>query len=282
MKRLKLKDLRVILLTGIVLAGSILSGLVLSGTSLEKIKKVFAGIFLALISLFTASQIADLGGEPSIVTELEQRTVEVVRIVDGDTIRIEGNMKVRLIGIDAPEIGECYYEESRDELIRLIQGKYVRLEKDIESVDGFGRLLRYVYLPSDSLEEDDIFINKHLLHQGYAQTLFYSPNKRYNMLFIKAREEALMDKRGLWSDECDYLEEFEEENKSTREINEPPSDPNCLIKGNISSRGYGRLYFLPECRNYSQVKIDSSKGEQYFCTEEEAIAAGFEKSGDCP
>jgi len=191
-------------------------------------------------------------------------------------------MKIRLIGIDAPESNECYYEESKNELIRLVQGKYVRLEKDTESIDGLGRLLRYVYLSSKDLEENDVFVNEHLLRQGYAQTFFQAHNKRYDRLFVKAREQALIQKRGLWSDKCDYLKEFEEKNKLTREINEPPSDPNCLIKGNISSRGAGRLYFPPGCSSYNQIKIDPSKGEGYFCTEEDAIAAGFKKSGNCP
>jgi len=278
MRKLSIKDIRVILLSGIVLVGSILAGLVLSGTSAEKVRKVFSGILIGLISFFGVSGLIESEEAKSVSNDL----YFVNEVIDGDTIKIEGNTRLRLIGIDAPEINECYYQKSRDELIRLVQGKYVKLEKDIESVDGYGRLLRYVYLPSKELEEDDIFVNKHLLHQGYAQTLFKAPNKRYRMLFIRAREEALMNKRGLWSDECNYLEKFEQENKSTREIDEPPSDPNCLIKGNISSRGYGKLYFLPNCPNYSQVKIDTSKGEEYFCTEKEAIAAGFEKSGDCP
>lgn len=278
MKRLSIKDIKVILLSGIVLLGSVLAGLVLSGASAEKVKKVLSYVLIGLISLFGVSGLIESGETKPVSDNLYL----VNRVIDGDTIRIDGNMKLRLIGIDAPENGECYYEESRNELARLVEGKYVRLEKDIESVDGHGRLLRYVYLPSDSLEEDDIFINEHLLRRGCAQTLSNLPNKRYRMLFLKAREEAIMDKRGLWSDECDYLGKFEQEHNSTREINEPPSNPDCLIKGNISSRGYGKLYFLPNCRNYSQVKIDTSKGEGYFCTEEEAIAAGFEKSGDCP
>lgn len=265
------------LLGCIVALAALISVLTLTDSH-ESLKKFLAGLLIILVALFGLTGLTD--------SEEAKPTSEnlyfVNEVIDGDTIGIDGNMKVRLIGIDAPESNECYYEESRDELVRLVQGKYVRLEKDIDSVDGLGRLLRYVYLPGEDLEEDDIFVNEHLLRQGYAQTFSQAPNKQYNMLFVKAREEALIQRRGLWSDECDYLEEFEQENELTREINEPPSDPNCLIKGNISSRGAGKLYFPPGCSSYNQIKIDTSKGEGYFCTEEEAMAAGFEKSGNCP
>ncbi|MFH1890856.1 MAG: thermonuclease family protein, partial [Candidatus Kuenenbacteria bacterium] len=85
----------------------------------------------------------------------------VESVIDGDTFWTEinvdkkadetdnnsGSVKVRFYNIDAPEKGECYYEESRQALIDLIQGKYVRLIKDISEQDKYDRLLRYVILP---------------------------------------------------------------------------------------------------------------------------------------
>lgn len=277
MEKESLRKIKQWILGSIAVVGAVLGVLTLTGTH-ESLRKFLAGFLIVLSVLFGLTGLVDSEEAKPVSDNL----YFVDEVIDGDTIGINGNMKIRLIGIDAPESDECYYEESRDELIRLVQEKYVRLEKDVDSVDGLGRLLRYVYLPGEDLEEDDIFVNEHLLRQGYAQTLSHAPNNRYKMLFVKAREEALIQRRGLWSDECDYLEEFEEENELTREINELPSDPNCLIKGNISSRGAGKLYFPPGCSSYNQIKIDPSKGEQYFCTEEEAIAAGFKKSGNCP
>lgn len=241
----------------------------------------------------TAPESVDSGQESSLTGEELLQIRELIarpddnlyfvdEVIDGDTIKVDGDIKVRLIGIDAPESGKCYYEEARNELVRLVQGEYVRMERDTESVDGLGRLLRYVYLPGKDLMENDIFVNRHLLLYGYARTFSLPPNKLYFSSFVKAREQALIQRKGLWSDECDYRSEFEQEHALTREINELPTDPNCIIKGNISSRGAGKLYFPPGCSSYNQIKIDTSKGEQYFCTEEQAIAAGFKKSGNCP
>ena len=299
MEKREFKKLGRLFLGFAVILGAVLGVLTLVGSN-DTLRKWLAGILIVIISIggVLSQGEADLSSE--IAPETDSNLVEVVdfdqeqvntvpndlyfvnEVIDGDTIKIDGNMKVRLIGIDAPESNECYYEESRDELIRLVQGKYVRLEKDIDSIDGLGRLLRYVHLPSNDLTENDIFINRHLLLYGYAQTFSFAPNKRYKLLFVKAREQALTQRKGLWSDECDYLSEFEQEHALTREINELPSDPNCVIKGNISSRGAGKLYFPPGCSSYNQIKIDTSKGEGYFCTEEEAIDAGFTKSGNCP
>ena len=248
MKKEHLRAIKQYLLVIILTIGAILAGLVATGQG-DKIKKLLGVILIGLIGLFAGLSAVDLSDDladigPDITEESGDNLYYVIEVIDGDTIKIDGNMKVRLIGIDAPEGNECYYEEAKDELTRLVQGKYVRLEKDIDSVDGLGRLLRYVYLPGEDLTEDDIFVNGHLLRRGYAQTLSFPPNKRYNMLFVKAREQALIQRKGLWSDECDYLSEFEQEHALTREINEPPSDPNCLIKGNISSRGAGKLRLL--------------------------------------
>jgi len=65
------------------------------------------------------------------------------------------------------------------------------------------------------------------------------------------------------------------------ETDDPPPNPDCVIKGNISEHGYGKTYFPPGCANYKRVKVDLEKGDMYFCTEEEAEAAGFEKAGSC-
>jgi len=67
-----------------------------------------------------------------------------------------------------------------------------------------------------------------------------------------------------------------------REKDSGPSDPECIIKGNISEKGYGKTYLIPGCDNYKNVKIDQRKGEKYFCTEEEAFEAGFRKATNCP
>ena len=95
----------------------------------------------------------------------------VERIVDGDTIKINGN-SVRLLGINTPERGEKYYEEAKDYLASLIDNKTVYLEYGKEKYDKYGRVLAYVYL-------DDENVNQKMIEQGYANYYFPSGRDKY-------------------------------------------------------------------------------------------------------
>lgn len=204
----------------------------------------------------------------------------VVRVIDGDTIDIENETRIRLLGIDSPERKTCFYQESKDALKALIEGKDIRIEKDISGSDKYDRLLRYVYVPADNPEDDDVFVNEYLIRQGFAMTFAVAPDNRYRDLLARAQEEAQKNNRGLWSDVCQYLEEFKS-SPSLREKNSEPPSKECTIKGNISEKAYGRLYFTEGCPNYSRIKIDERKGESWFCSAEEAEAAGFTRSASC-
>lgn len=125
----------------------------------------------------------------------------VTRIIDGDTFEIETKQKVRLIGIDTPELNklknldpECFGTQAAQKLSGLILNKKVRMEKDISETDRFGRLLRYVYL-------DSIFINQQLVESGFAFAKNYPPDSRYKETLVKAQEKARENNSGLWS-EC--------------------------------------------------------------------------------
>ncbi|MBU3913412.1 MAG: thermonuclease family protein [Nanoarchaeota archaeon] len=108
----------------------------------------------------------------SLPQESEQEIPEntVTRIIDGDTFELASGEVVRLICIDAPELGTTRAEESSDFLFSLIYNKQVRLESDIEDKDAYGRLLRYVYVNSS---EGEIFINKALFQEGFASVFRY-------------------------------------------------------------------------------------------------------------
>jgi endonuclease YncB( thermonuclease family) len=68
----------------------------------------------------------------------------VVHVVDGDTLDVTGDRRVRLVGIDTPEVGECGYERATALLTRLTLGERVNLARSGEDRDKYGRLLRYV------------------------------------------------------------------------------------------------------------------------------------------
>ncbi len=115
----------------------------------------------------------------------------VKQIIDGDTFELSTNESVRLIGIDTPERGDYYYLEAKNRLKELIEGKQIKLTKDIENRDDYNRLLRYVYI-------DDNFINLILIKEGYAEAWAYGSNIKFKDNFTIAENEAKENKIGLW------------------------------------------------------------------------------------
>ncbi len=198
----------------------------------------------------------------------------VTRVVDGDTIEIEGGQKVRYIGIDTPETVDprkpvgCFGLESSQKNKELVEGKTVRLEKDVSETDKYGRLLRYVYLLSESTGSDEIFVNDYLVRQGFAHASTYPPDVKYQDRFVNGQQEAMSKNLGLWS-ACQNLSSAQNQTQTQAE--------DCKIKGNISSSGE-KIYHTLGQRYYDKTVIDEPKGERWFCTEEEAQEAGWRKS----
>ena len=128
---------------------------------------------------------------------------KVVRVIDGDTIEIEGGIKVRYIGIDTPETVDprkpvqCFGKEASAKNEELVGGKEVKLEKDVSETDKYGRLLRYVWV-------GDLLVNEYLVKEGYAQVSTYPPDVKYQDRFLAAQKEARENNRGLWS-ACNYF-----------------------------------------------------------------------------
>ena len=200
----------------------------------------------------------------------------VESVIDGDTFKIEGGERVRFININAPEKGACYYKESTQALIDLINNKHVRLLKDVSEKDRYERLLRYVVLPNES-GGDDLLVEQYLAKNGFVRYMPSPPDNRYQKIISSAQWYAYNNKLGMWG-VCDYVPD----NINKRQENSEPENKNCIIKGNISEKGFGKTYLIPGCDNYNFVKIDTRKGEQYFCTEQEAMSAGFRKATNCP
>lgn len=198
----------------------------------------------------------------------------VESVTDGDTLILEDERRVRLLGVNAPESDECYGLEATTALRDLVVGEEVRLEKDMTATDDFGRHLRYVYLLNPDPAEDNILVNHYLVKQGYAIDESSTPDKHHRIYLAKGAAEAERNNRGLWG-ECDIPSD------SQAQADSQPQDPDCIVKGNISNEGAGKSYFLPGCGNYGRVKIDTSIGEQYFCSRDAAEDAGFTLSGSC-
>jgi endonuclease YncB( thermonuclease family) len=120
----------------------------------------------------------------------------ILKITDGDTIKVSTGKDVRLLQIDTPEpmSSECYSSEATAALTKLISGKTVRLESDPVSanIDQFGRDLRYVFVGK-------LNINLKMVELGAAAPRFYQGEKgKYWSQLLKAAEKAKKNKVGLW------------------------------------------------------------------------------------
>jgi len=123
-------------------------------------------------------------------------TSVVTDVIDGDTIVIASGEKVRYIGIDTPEI----YPEAEEHGIaammanrHLVEGKRVRLERDVSDTDKYGRLLRYVYV-------DELFINAELVRLGLAEATSYPPDTKNQRYFEELEMIARETGRGMWAE----------------------------------------------------------------------------------
>ena len=141
-----------------------------------------------------------LGVVPAAAQGLAGLDALVVRVVDGDTIhvRIGGRVeKVRYIGVNTPELHhptrrkEPGGREAHAANRRLVEGKRVRLDLDVQSRDRYGRMLAYVWI-------GDTMVNAELVRLGFAQVMTVPPNVRHQALFAKLQRAAREAGRGLW------------------------------------------------------------------------------------
>lgn len=187
----------------------------------------------------------------------------VSEVIDGDTFTIENEgetRRVKLIGVNTPETEKCLSNEAKDKLSDLIADKEVVLEDQFS--DPYGRIMANVFV-------DGTYVNKEMLHLGLGRMDYYENPHREELKV--AYGEARSNKLGIYSSTCLSLT--------------PPDNPKtgqlCTVKGNVDDNTAKKIYFLLDCNNYSQVTIDLSTDDQWFCTEEEAVEAGFSRSKTC-
>ncbi|MBI2836480.1 MAG: thermonuclease family protein [Chloroflexi bacterium] len=149
------------------------------------LKRLF--LLLPLLTLLLLSSCASTGPAAT-----APDTALVIRVIDGDTIDIEGGIRVRYIGIDTPERDEVFYREATEANRRLVEGKNVRLEKDVSDKDRYGRLLRYVWV-------GDRMVNVELVRLGMAEAKSYPPDVKYQDYFEQLEKEARAAGRGVWA-----------------------------------------------------------------------------------
>ncbi len=200
---------------------------------------------------------------------------QVARVVDGDTITVRVGRrveKVRLIGLDAPEVAkrECFAAQATTRLRSLVQGRSVRLGRDASQADRdrYGRLLRHVSLANGRLAAEL------MIEGGFAREYTFAAAYPQQARYRAAQGRAARAKRGLWAG-CPI---------TPAPVPVTPVAPapvvrpvGCVIKGNISSTGE-KIYHVPGGRSYAETVITPAKGERWFCSERDALAAGWRKA----
>ncbi|MHA1528405.1 MAG: thermonuclease family protein [Alphaproteobacteria bacterium] len=188
------------------------------------------------------------------------------RIVDGDTFAFRDD-KVRLHGIDAPEnaqhcrdaAGGDYRcgEAATKALETLVAGREIRCSGTDR--DKYGRLIAVCRVGGRE-------INRWMVGAGWAVAYL-----RYSRDYAAEERDAAQARRGLWAGSFEAPWEFRHARR-TAAVSATPV-PGCPVKGNISANG--RIYHTPDSRWYDQTAIDPSKGERWFCSEREALDAGW-------
>jgi len=219
---------------------------------------------LAILSLAPVASAADIIGQAS--------------IIDGDTIEIHGQ-RIRLFGIDAPEHDQLC--EAAGAQYRCGQQAALALAEQIgrhtvdcapRDVDQYGRVIAVCSAGGEDL-------NAWMVRQGWA--LAY---RHYSTAYVADEDAAHLAGDGIWRGTFDAPWDWR---RGTRQgavqVQTQPqavsgtAASQCVIKGNISSKGE-RIYHVPGGRYYGATVIDAAKGERWFCTEAEAVAAGWRRS----
>jgi endonuclease YncB( thermonuclease family) len=214
----------------------------------------------------------------------------IPRIVDGDTLTI-GTTKIRLEGIDAPETDQVCLNahashwscgvDARDQLAAHIAGRKINCAP--RGVDAYRRTLAICYLAGEDL-------NAWMVQKGWA--LAYV---RYSSAYRQVENDARANRRGLWQGAFIAPWDWRHRNNKTvilgavsvpvnaqamllnTAATERAPTPECTIKGNVNRNGE-RIYHMENQKFYSRIKIDKGGGRRWFCTPEEAEAAGWRKA----
>ena len=186
------------------------------------------------------------------------------RVVDGDTLVI-GTQKVRLFGIDAPEHDQlCKDAQGRDwpcgqaarDRLAGLAAEGVRCVG--ADRDRYDRLLGVC-------AADGRDLNATLVAEGLAEAY-----RKYALDYVPEEETARGARRGIWAGP-----HLAPEAARHGPVQPPPGA--CRIKGNISKKG--QIFHLPGTRDYDRTKIDTARGERWFCTPQEAMRAGWRPVG---
>jgi len=229
-------------------------------------KKEVLIIFLVLVAYLFISSCAT---QSNTIKETSGKNLEnavVTKIIDGDTVVIEGGYHVRLLGIDTPEKNKPYYQEAKDYLESRVYLQEVLIEKENQDKDQYGRLLRWVWL-------NDSLINLEIAQKGFGVARFYDDSK-YKQEIVDAEKMAMQNKLGLWGEG-----EKVNINNNTSKTQVSTSD-DCVALGCPSETNYvasknSQVYHSCSCSYAKRIKQENIL---CFNSAQDAEARGFTKA----
>ena len=187
------------------------------------------------------------------------------RVIDGDTIDV-ADTRVRLEGIDAPESGQrcnrpligwwACGSAATAALSSQLEGQTVTCER--HGVDKYGRLLGVCFVAGRD-------INAWMVRQGFAWAFV-----RYSQAYVAEEAAAKAAGLGVWQAETQPPWEYRAQRWTAAEQKSPEG---CAIKGNVTRNG--KIYHMPWSPWYARIRIEGDKGKRWFCSEAEALAAGW-------
>ncbi|MFI0395394.1 thermonuclease family protein [Paracoccus jiaweipingae] len=196
------------------------------------------------------------------------------RVTDGDTLRLDmagGTAVIRLFGIDAPEAAQtCQNSKGQDWTCGKAATQYLRglvdghrLRCTMLDTDRYGRIVARCFRG-----QQDIAAQMVLAGQAVAF-------RRYSMDYVPPEDAARAKRRGIWAGKALRPKDWRARHRAPASATTRQAAPSagCRIKGNISANGH--IYHLPGDRHYDRTRINTRKGERWFCSEEEARRAGW-------
>lgn len=187
------------------------------------------------------------------------------QVIDGDTISI-GDTRIRLEGIDAPETGQTCQRKwigwwscgtaATAALARMLENRTVACAP--RGHDKYGRTLAVCFA-------DGRDVNAAMVRQGHAWAFV-----KYSQSYVREEALARAEGLGIWQGHAQPAWDYRAKRWMAAESRAPDG---CAIKGNITK--HGRIYHMPWSPWYAQIRMEPDKGKRWFCSEAEAMAAGW-------
>lgn len=222
------------------------------------------GLLVGIAAILTPVDAARSPGKPS-----GDSVTGRSHVVDGDTLAI-GDVRIRLDGIDAPELGQTCQRAfvgswacgtaAKTQLETLIAGRDVTCED--KGRDVYGRMLGHCLA-------GDVDLNDRMVRAGYAWAFL-----KYSRTYVAAEAEARAQRVGVWQGDAEPPWTFRERRWVAEAADAPQG---CAIKGKITKNGH--IYHTPWSPWYEASRVDERRGERWFCSEADAVAAGWRPAG---